>query len=88
MWLLDKMLRPLIREGRLVVTDHDGTVREYGDPAADPVRIRFTDKNGDVLLRALPEGEPHLVRAGGRGFTSATASLPAPAPIVASPKRR
>lgn len=37
-----------------------------------------TDKNGDVLLRALPEGEPHLVKAGGRGFTSATATLPAP----------
>lgn len=43
MWLLDKMLRALVREGQLVVTDHDGSVHAYGDPAAPPLHIRLTD---------------------------------------------
>jgi hypothetical protein len=38
-----------------------------------------TDARGEALLRALPEGEPHLVRAGGHGFTTATVELRAPA---------
>ncbi len=42
MWLLDRMLRGLIREGRLVLTDHDRTVHTYGDPAAEPLHIRLT----------------------------------------------
>lgn len=44
MWLLDKMLAKLIREGQLVITDHDGTEYRYGEARADPVRIRLTDK--------------------------------------------
>ena len=44
MWLLDRMLRALIREGQLVVTDHDGSIHVYGDAAADPVRIRLARK--------------------------------------------
>jgi len=44
MWLLDKMLRALIRQGGLIVTDHDGKTYTYGDPLADPVRIRLTRK--------------------------------------------
>ncbi len=45
MWLLDKMLKALIRQGQLVVTDHDGKEYRYGEAtAADPVRIRLTDK--------------------------------------------
>jgi cyclopropane-fatty-acyl-phospholipid synthase len=43
MWLLDKMLRQLVRNGQLVVTDHDGKVCRYGDPAAEPLHIRLTD---------------------------------------------
>lgn len=34
MWLLDKMLRALIRKGRLVLTDYDGREYAYGDAAA------------------------------------------------------
>ncbi len=44
MWLLDKMLGRLIREGQLVVVDHDGSEHRYGDPSAAPMRIRLTDK--------------------------------------------
>ena len=54
MWLLDKMLKPLIRKGRLVVTDHDGTVYDYGDPAAEPLRIRFTDKKAAFHIARDP----------------------------------
>jgi len=38
-----------------------------------------TDAQGEVLLRALPEGEPHIVRVGGHGFTTKTIDLRAPA---------
>jgi cyclopropane-fatty-acyl-phospholipid synthase len=44
MWLLNRMLGALIREGRLVVTDHDCSIRAYGDPAAEPLRIRLLKK--------------------------------------------
>lgn len=44
MWLLDRMLRTVVREGRLIVTDHDGTSYPYGDVAADPIRIRLLRK--------------------------------------------
>ncbi len=63
MWLLDKMLRALVRDGRLVVTDHDGSTREYGDPAADPVRIRFTDKGAAFHVARDPRvgaGEAYM----------------------------
>ncbi len=63
MWLLDKMLRPLIRDGRLVITDHDGKVYDYGDPATDPVRIRFTDKGAAFHIAKDPRigaGEAYM----------------------------
>ena len=44
MWLLDRLLRSLIRDGRLIVTDHDGKIYSYGEAGADPLRIRLTDK--------------------------------------------
>jgi len=41
MWLLDRLLRAVVREGPLVVVDHDGTQRSYG--AGDqPLTIRLT----------------------------------------------
>lgn len=43
MWLLDKMLRSLVREGHLRVIDHDGNQHHYGDRAAQPVTIRLND---------------------------------------------
>jgi len=46
MWLLDKMLRKLIKKGELIVTNHDGQEYRYGapDPNHGPVRARLTDK--------------------------------------------
>ncbi len=63
MWLLDKMLRPLIQNGRLLITDHDGKVYDYGDPAADPVCIRFTDKGAAFHIAKDPRigaGEAYM----------------------------
>lgn len=63
MWLLDKMLRALVRDGRLVVTDHDGSIHEYGDPAAPPLRIRLTDKGAAFHVARDPRigaGEAYM----------------------------
>ena len=63
MWLLGKMLKALVRDGRLVVTDHDGSVHEFGDPAADPVRIRFTDPGAALHVAKDPRvgaGEAYM----------------------------
>lgn len=63
MWLLDKMLRAVVRKGRLVVTDRDGTEYSYGDAAADPVRIRFTDKGAALHVAKDPRigaGEAYM----------------------------
>ncbi len=47
MWLLDKMLRKLVRKGELTVIDHDGRRYQYGrpDPNHGPLVIRLTDKS-------------------------------------------
>ena len=46
MWLLDKMLRKLIKKGELIVTNYDGKEYRYGapDPNHGPVHARLTDK--------------------------------------------
>ena len=46
MWLLDKMLKKLIKKGELSVTKHDGKEYRYGAPDPDhgPIRARLTDK--------------------------------------------
>ena len=46
MWLLDKMLRQIVRKGELTVIDHDGKEYRYGapDPRHGPVTVRFTDR--------------------------------------------
>lgn len=44
MWLLDRMMRGLIRDGRLVITNYDGQTYQYGDPSAVPVSIHLTRK--------------------------------------------
>jgi cyclopropane-fatty-acyl-phospholipid synthase len=54
MWLLDKMLRALVTTGQLRVLDHDGTEYRYGDLAADPVTIRFTDKGAALHVAKDP----------------------------------
>jgi len=63
MWLLDKMLRKLIHKGRLVITDYDGSVYDYGDPASEPLRIRFTDKGASFHVAKDPRvgaGEAYM----------------------------
>jgi cyclopropane-fatty-acyl-phospholipid synthase len=63
MWLLDKMLSKLIRKGQLVVTDWNGQEYRYGDPAAEPVRIRLTDKGAALHIARDPRvgaGEAYM----------------------------
>ncbi len=45
MWLLDKMLRRIVRQGQLTAVTVDGKRHVYGapDPARPPVTVRFTD---------------------------------------------
>lgn len=44
MWLLEKLLRRVVRDGRLIIIDHDGKEYDFGDPSAEPLRVRLTDK--------------------------------------------
>lgn len=54
MWLLDKMLRQLVREGRLIITDHDGKVYEYGPGGGETVAARLTDKGAALHIARNP----------------------------------
>ena len=63
MWLLDKLLRALVKDGQLRVIDHDGTEYRYGNLAADPVTIRFTDKGAAMHIAKDPRvgaGEAYM----------------------------
>jgi cyclopropane-fatty-acyl-phospholipid synthase len=54
MWLLDKMLRAVIRDGRFIVTDHDGKAYEYGNGQGEPIRVRLTDKGAALHIAKDP----------------------------------
>jgi cyclopropane-fatty-acyl-phospholipid synthase len=54
MWLLDKMLRQVIREGRLVVIDYDGSVHPYGPGDGQEIRVRLTDKSAALEIAKSP----------------------------------
>ncbi len=63
MWLLDKMLRALIKEGQLLIRDYDGKEYRYGDPAEAPITIRFTDKGAALHVAKDPRvgaGEAYM----------------------------
>ena len=63
MWLFDKLLRGLIKEGQLQVRDYDGKLYRYGDPAAAPLTIRFTDKGASLHIAKDPRvgaGEAYM----------------------------
>jgi cyclopropane-fatty-acyl-phospholipid synthase len=65
MWLLDKMLRKLVRKGELIVVDHDGTEYPYGapEPGFKPVRARLTDKGAAMSIARDPRigaGEAYM----------------------------
>ena len=58
MWLLDKFLKKSIRVGRLVVTDADGKVYEYG-PGPEgmehgPMHVRLTNKKASAHIARYP----------------------------------
>jgi cyclopropane-fatty-acyl-phospholipid synthase len=65
MWLLDKMLRKLLKKGELIVVDHDGTEYRYGapEPGFKPVRVRLTDKGAAMSIVKDPRvgaGEAYM----------------------------
>jgi cyclopropane-fatty-acyl-phospholipid synthase len=65
MWLLDKMLRKLLKKGELIVVDHDGKEYRYGtpDPARAPVKVRLTDSGAAMSIAKDPRlgaGEAYM----------------------------
>jgi cyclopropane-fatty-acyl-phospholipid synthase len=63
MWLLDQMLKRLIRRGRLVVTDHDGKTYEYGPGPEEPIRVRLTHRKAANHIARYPQvgaGEAYM----------------------------
>ena len=70
MWLLDKMLKRLIRQGRLVVTDHDGKTYQYGpggagmeDFGGQPIHLRLTNPKAARHIATYPQvgaGEAYM----------------------------
>jgi cyclopropane-fatty-acyl-phospholipid synthase len=65
MWLLDKMLRKLLKRGELTVVDHDGKEYRYGapDPGFAPVRARLTDRGAAMSIARDPRigaGEAYM----------------------------
>lgn len=55
MWLLDRLLRKIIRTGELVITDHDGKVYRYGPGSDDPIKVRLTDKGAALHIVKDPK---------------------------------
>jgi len=63
MWLLDKMLKRLVRTGRLTVTDFDGKVYDYGSGGGDPIRVRLTNRKASRHIARYPQvgaGEAYM----------------------------
>ena len=67
MWLLDKFLKRAIKRGKLIVTDYNGKVYEYG-PGADemekgPMHIRLTTRKASAHIAKYPQvgaGEAYM----------------------------
>lgn len=58
MWLLDKFLTRVIREGELVVSDHEGRQYRYGKAdagGAPPIHIRLTHKKAARHIARYPQ---------------------------------
>src|SRR5690606_31792956 len=63
MWLLDKFLTRAIRRGRLVVTDYNGKVYEYGPGGDEEIRIRLTNRKASGHIARYPQvgaGEAYM----------------------------
>ena len=61
MWLLDKLLKKVIKSGKLVVTDHDGKTYEYGPGGhvdgdyGEPIHIRLTHPKAASHIARYPQ---------------------------------
>ena len=65
MWLLDRMLRQLVREGELTIVDHDGRRYCYGTPLPGerPLVARLTDRGAAFHIASNPRlgaGEAYM----------------------------
>ena len=65
MWLLNKMLKQLVRKGELNVVDHDGKTYHYGapDPMYGPLTVRLTDRRAAFHIAKDPRvgaGEAYM----------------------------
>jgi cyclopropane-fatty-acyl-phospholipid synthase len=63
MWLLDKMLRRLVREGALEIIDADGRRYRYGDADRAPITLRMADKGAAAAIARNPRlgaGEAYM----------------------------
>jgi cyclopropane-fatty-acyl-phospholipid synthase len=57
MWLLDKLLRRVVKQGELIVVDHDGKEYRYGAPLAgkSPVKIRLNHRSAAKHIVRHPQ---------------------------------
>ena len=58
MWLLDKFLQRVIKQGQLIVTDHDGKTYTYGEPSEsrpEPISIRLTHRKAAAHIARYPQ---------------------------------
>ncbi len=55
MWVLDKLLEPVIARGAMVVTDYDGQTYRYGESAAERLRVRLTHRQAANHIARHPQ---------------------------------
>ncbi len=57
MWVLDRLLQRVVRQGELIVVDHDGKEYRYGAPAEGkaPVKVRFNHKSASGHVVRHPQ---------------------------------
>jgi cyclopropane-fatty-acyl-phospholipid synthase len=65
MWLLERMLRRLVRRGELIVIDHDGKTYRFGapDPEHGPITVRLADRRAAFDIAKDPRlgaGEAYM----------------------------
>jgi len=63
MWLLEKLLRGVVRTGRLTIIDHNGRPYEFGSGTTAPVVIRFTHPGTAARIVRNPQlgaGEAYM----------------------------
>jgi cyclopropane-fatty-acyl-phospholipid synthase len=63
MWLLDKFLTKAIKQGRMVVTDHNGKTYAYGPGDGEEMRIRLTHRKAAPHIARYPQvgaGEAYM----------------------------